>query len=233
MLRRVLLKISGQALGDRGLEAESIGSLVRQLTDAVATGAEVGVVLGGGNLLRARDLDLPTVRRPVKDRMGMLATVVNALAAADALLSAGQPAVVMTATPMLGVAEHFRMEAAREHLAEGRVVFLAGGTGHPYFTTDTAAALRALEIDADALLKATKVDGVYSADPVDNPDAVRYDELSYDDVLRQKLKVMDLTAITLCRENHLPVHVFDMGVPGNLGRVIRGEPVGTRIIEGK
>ena len=130
---------------------------------------------------------------------------------------------------MPGVAEHFRMETAREYLNSGKVVFLAGGTGHPYFTTDTAAALRALEIGADALLKATKVDGVYSADPVDNKDAVRYDALTYDQVLEQKLGVMDLTAITLCRENHLPVHVFDMRVPGNLARLVRGEQVGTRI----
>jgi uridylate kinase len=229
VLQRVLVKISGEALGARGLNAESISLLVSQITEAVATGAEIGIVLGGGNILRGRDLDLPDVRRPVKDRMGMLATVVNALAAADSLIAAGQPAVVLTATPMPGVAEHFRMETAREHLAAGKVVFLAGGTGHPYFTTDTAAALRALEIGADALLKATKVDGVYSADPVDNPDAVRYDALSYDQVLEQKLGVMDLTAITLCRENHLPIHVFDMRVPGNLARLISGEAVGTRV----
>ena len=229
MLRRVLVKISGESLGARGLTAESISLLVSQITEAVAAGAEIGIVLGGGNILRGRDLDLPDVRRAVKDRMGMLATIVNALAAADSLIAAGQPAVVLTATPMPGVAEHFRMETARTHLEDGKVVFFAGGTGHPYFTTDTAAALRALEIGADALLKATKVDGVYSADPVDNPDAVRYDALSYDQVLEQKLGVMDLTAITLCRENHLPVHVFDMRVPGNLARLISGEAVGTRV----
>ncbi len=229
MLRRVLVKISGEALGDRGLAADPISLLVSELTEAAALGAQIGIVLGGGNILRGRDLDLPAVRRPVKDRMGMLATVINALAAADSLISAGQPAAVLTATPMPGVAEHFRMETAREYLGDGKIIFLAGGTGHPYFTTDTAAALRALEIGADALLKATKVDGVYSADPVDNTDAVRYDALSYDQVLERKLGVMDLTAITLCRENLLPVHVFDMRVSGNLARLIRGESVGTRI----
>ncbi len=229
MLRRALVKISGEALGTRGLAGESISLLVSQITEATALGVQIGIVLGGGNILRGRDLDLPAVRRPIRDRMGMLATVVNALAAADSLIAAGQSAVVLTATPMPGVAEHFRMETAREHLEGGKVVFLAGGTGHPYFTTDTAAALRALEIGADALLKATKVDGVYSADPVDNEDAVRYDALSYDQVLEQKLGVMDLTAITLCRENHLPVYVFDMRVPGNLARMLCGEPIGTRI----
>ncbi len=229
MLRRILLKISGQALGDRGLSGESISRFVSQVGEAAALGTRIGIVLGGGNILRGRDLDLPDVRRPVKDRMGMLATVVNALAAAESLIAAGRPAVVLTAMPMPGVAEPYRMETARQHLQEGRIVLFAGGTGQPYFSTDTAAALRALEIGAEALLKATKVDGVYSADPVDNPHAVRYDALSYDQVLEQKLGVMDLTAITLCRENRLPVHVFDMRVPGNLARLIRGEAVGTRV----
>jgi uridylate kinase len=235
VLRRVLVKISGEALGEdeagraRGLSEPAISRLVAQITQATVLGAEIGIVLGGGNILRGRDLALPAVRREVRDRMGMLATVVNALAAADSLIHAGQPAVVLTATPMPGVAEQFRMEVARGHLEQGRVVLLAGGTGHPYFTTDTAAALRALEIGADALLKATKVDGVYSSDPVDNEDAVRYDALTYDQVLEQQLGVMDLTAVTLCRENHLPIHVFDMRVPGNLARLIRGEQVGTRV----
>jgi uridylate kinase len=225
----VLVKISGQALGDRGISAEDVGSLTREILAATASGSQLGLVLGGGNILRARDLDVPAIRRPVKDRMGMLATVINALALADSLAGEGQPAAVLTAVPMLGVAEPFRMERARALLDEGAVVLLAGGTGHPYFTTDTAAALRALEVGAEALLKATKVDGVYSADPVDNPDAVRYDSLTYDRFLEMELGVMDLTAITLCRENRLPVHVFDMGVPGNLARVVSGEDVGTRI----
>ena len=229
MLRRVVVKISGEALGSRGIDGDSLTTLTGEILSALRTDAEIAVVLGGGNILRARDLGTPLIRRPVKDRMGMLATVINALAAADALLDAGRPAAVLTATPMPGVAEHFRMERARALLTEGNVVFLAGGTGHPYFTTDTAAALRALEVGADALLKATKVDGVYSADPVDNPEAVRYDSLTYDQVLDKGLGVMDLTAVTLCRENDLPVHVFDVGVPGNLARVISGEPVGTRI----
>lgn len=229
VLRRVLVKVSGEALGPRGLVAESISTLAGEICAAADAGSEIGVVLGGGNLLRARDLDLPSVRRPVLDRMGMLATVVNALALAETLQSQGRAAVVLTATSMPGVAEPFRMERARELLSAGSVVLLAGGTGHPFFTTDTAAALRALEIGADALLKATKVDGVYSADPVANPDAVRYDSLGYDDVLRMRLSVMDLTAITLCRENRLPIRVFDMGVPGNLRRVVRGEAVGTLV----
>lgn len=229
VLRRVLVKVSGEALGPRGLVAESLSALAGEIRAAAEAGTEIGVVLGGGNLLRARDLDLPSVRRPVLDRMGMLATVVNALALADTLIDQGRAAVVLTATPMPAIAEPFRMERARELLASGAVVLLAGGTGHPWFTTDTAAALRALEIGADALLKATKVDGVYSADPVANPDAVRYDSLDYDDVLRMRLGVMDLTAITLCRENRLPIRVFDMGVPGNLLRVVRGETVGTLV----
>ncbi|MHC4858860.1 MAG: UMP kinase [Planctomycetota bacterium] len=229
MLRRVLLKISGQALGDTGIDGEALETLTREIKDAAATGAGIGVVLGGGNLLRARDLELPRVRRAVRDRMGMLATIANALALADSLSDAGQPAEVFTATPMPAIAEPFRMERARTLLDRGRVILLAGGTGHPYFTTDTAAALRALEIGAEALLKATKVDGVYSADPHEDPDAVRYDKLSYDQVLKMELGVMDLTSITLCRENGLPVHVFDMSVPGNMRRVILGEEVGTRV----
>jgi uridylate kinase len=229
VLRRVLVKISGEALGPRGLVAGSVSALAGEIRAAAEAGTEIGVVLGGGNLLRARDLDLPSVRRPVLDRMGMLATVVNALALSETLASQGRAAVVLTATPMPAIAEPFRMERARELLDAGTVVLLAGGTGHPWFTTDTAAALRALEIGADALLKATKVDGVYSADPVGNPGAVRYDSLDYDDVLRMRLAVMDLTAITLCRENRLPIRVFDMGVPGNLLRVVRGEPVGTLV----
>jgi uridylate kinase len=227
---RVLLKISGEALGPRGLTDSAITSLVSEVRDAASTGAGLGIVLGGGNLLRARDLDLPFVRRPVKDRMGMLATVVNALALGDALESAGQRASVFTATHMPGIAEPFRMEAVRERIGDGHVVLLAGGTGHPYFTTDTAAALRALEIGADALLKATKVDGVYSDDPVENPDAVRYDTLTYDRVVELDLKVMDLTAVLLLRDHGVPIQVFDMGVPGNMRRVISGEPIGTRVV---
>jgi len=227
---RVLLKISGEALGPRGLTASSVETLVGEIRDAASTGAGIGIVLGGGNLLRARDLDLPFVRREVKDRMGMLATVVNALALGDALRSAGQPAEVFTATPMPGLAEPFRMEVVRERLDDGQVVLLAGGTGHPYFTTDTAAALRALEIGAEALLKATKVDGIYSDDPVENPDAVRYDTLTYDRVVELDLKVMDLTAVILLRDHGIPIEVFDMGVPGNMRRVISGEPIGTRVI---
>ncbi len=228
-LRRVLVKISGEALGPRGLRAASLDALTGEIRSAAAAGTGIGVVLGGGNLLRARDLDLPRVPRPVQDRMGMLATVVNALALAASLRAAGQPAEVFTATPMTGVAAPFRREEVTARLAAGEVVLLAGGTGHPYFSTDTAAALRALEIGAEALLKATKVDGVYSADPVDNPAAVRYDEITYDEVLARRLGVMDLTAITLCRENRLPVIVFDMTVPGNLRRAVAGERVGTRV----
>jgi len=230
--RRVLLKISGEALGPRGLTADSIATLVDEIRDAAGTGAGIGVVLGGGNLLRARDLDLPFVRRPVQDRMGMLATVVNALALADALRSAGQPAEVFTATHMPGIAEPFRMEVVRERLDENVVVLLAGGTGHPFFTTDTAAALRALEIGAEALLKATKVDGVYSDDPVENPEAVRYDTLTYDRVVELGLKVMDLTAVVLLRDHGIPIEVFDMGVSGNMRRVIEGERIGTRVTDG-
>lgn len=228
MAGRVLLKASGEALGARGLQSESILALATEIALA-ADDASIGVVLGGGNLLRGRDLDLPFARRPVVDRMGMLATVVNALALAEALRHLGRPAEVHSALPMPGVAEPFRMERVRTALDEGVVVLLAGGTGHPYFTTDTAAALRALEIGADALLKATKVDGVYSADPAVDPTATRFSELSYDQVLEMRLAVMDLTAITLCRENRLPIHVFDMEAPGALRRVIRGEPVGTRV----
>jgi uridylate kinase len=229
VLRRVLLKISGEALGSPGIDAGDLSNLVREIDAAAETGAQIGIVLGGGNILRARDLSVPSIRRPVKDRMGMLATVVNGLALADALLSAGRPARVLTATHLSGVAERFRMERAVELLEAGEVVVFAGGTGLPFFTTDTAAAMRALEIGASALLKATKVDGVYSADPVDNPDAVRYDEISYSRFLELGLKVMDLTAVTLCRENGLPVVVFDMGVEGNMRRVVQGERVGSRI----
>jgi uridylate kinase len=207
-----------------------VDSLAGEIRDAASTGAGIGVVLGGGNILRGADLDLPSVRRPIRDRMGMLATIVNALALGDALRSAGQPASVFTATHMPGIAEPFRMEVVRERLNDGHVVLLSGGTGHPFLTTDTAAALRTLEIGADALLKATKVDGVYSDDPVENPKAVRYDTLTYDRVVELDLKVMDLTAVVLLRDHGIPIRVFNMGVAGNMRRVISGEPIGTSVV---
>jgi len=229
---RILLKLSGEALagqGGFGVDAARVGSLAEELAQVAATGVQMGVVVGGGNFFRgvaeaARHMD-----RVTADHMGMLATVVNGLALQDALERAGVPTRVMTAIEMRPVAEPYIRRRALRHLDKGRLLILAGGTSNPYFSTDTAAALRALEIRAQVLAKGTRVDGVYDRDPLQHPGAVLYQQVSYVEVLSQALGIMDAAAVAMCRDNQLPVVVFNMNVPGNIMRVSMGEPVGTRI----
>ena len=231
--RRILLKLSGEALGDpesgHGFDLEAIDRIASQVAGLARRGVEVAIVCGGGNILRGASFASHGMERASADYMGMLGTVLNALALSSAIEAKGTPTRVLTALEIRQVAEPFVRRRAVTHLEKGRVVLLAGGTGNPYFTTDTAAALRATELGCEVLLKATKVDGVYSADPKTDPEAVRYDSLTYMDVLRDGLKVMDGTAITLCMENHLPVVVFDLFREGNIERVVRGETIGTTI----
>jgi uridylate kinase len=230
--RRVLLKLSGEGLGGRsgsGYSRAALRSLGAEIAALPRAGIQAAVVVGAGNLVRGRDLPPDLVDRTAADAAGMLATVANALVLAEAIRRAGARARVLTAVPMPDVAESFTAERARERLDAGETVLLAGGTGRPYFTTDTAAALRALEVGAEVLLKATNVDGVYDRDPRRSRKAKRFDRLTFDEALERRLGVMDLTAFTLCRENGLPVVVFSLRKAGNLARAAAGEPVGTRI----
>ena len=231
--QRVLLKLSGEALGGpdggQGIDPEAVRGIAAQIVRVARTGVQAAVVVGGGNILRGGEFSQRVGQRASADYMGMLATVINALALSDALEAEGLPTRVMTAIEIRQVAETFLRRVAVSHLEKGRVVILAAGTGNPFFTTDTAAALRAAELSCEVLLKATKVDGVYSADPKRDPNARRFAELSYMDVLKDGLRIMDGTAITLCMENRLPVVVFNLFEEGNLERVVRGEDLGTRI----
>ncbi len=231
--QRILLKLSGEALGDlstgHGIDPTNVQTLAAQVARVVNLGVEVALVCGGGNILRGAEFSRLGGHRATADYMGMLGTVINALALSDAIEQKGVETRVMTALEIRQVAEPFVRRRADAHLRRGRAVLLAAGTGNPFFTTDTAAALRANELGCEVLLKATKVDGVYSADPKVDPNAERYSELTYRQVLTQDLRVMDGTAITLCRENDLPVVVFDLFGEGNLERVVRGEEIGTRI----
>jgi len=231
--QRVLLKLSGEALGDpatgHGIHPEAVHTIARQVARVAGLGVEIAIVCGGGNILRGAEFSELGGGRAGADYMGMLGTVINGLALSDALEQSGLRTRVLTALEIRQVAEPFVRRRALAHLEKGRVVILAGGTGNPFFTTDTAAALRATELACEVLLKATKVDGVYTADPKRDPRAQRYEELSYMDVLSQGLRVMDGTAITLCMENRLPVVVFNMLEEGNLERVVRGERLGTKI----
>lgn len=232
---KVLLKISGEALiGDAGygIDPAVLSSLSSQLNTVSKSGVEIAIVVGGGNIFRGLAASAGGMDRAQADYMGMLATVMNALALQDALESEGVYTRVMSAIEMQAVAEPYIRRRAIRHMEKGRVVIFAAGTGNPYFTTDTTAALRALEIGADCLMKATKVDGVYDSDPVDNPDAMKFDELTYMDVLNKGLKVMDTTAISLAMDNGLPIVVFNMETEGNIQRVLSGEPVGT-IVRGE
>jgi uridylate kinase len=233
MYHRVLLKLSGEALGEpdsgHGIAPEMVQKIARQIARVVGLGVEVAVVCGGGNILRGAEFSRLGGHRANADYMGMLATVINAMALSDGIEHQGISTRVLTALEIRQVAEPFVRRRAQTHMKKGRVVLLAAGTGNPFFTTDTAAALRATELGCEVLLKATKVDGVYSADPKTDPSAERYDELSYMDVLSRGLRVMDGTAITMCMENSLPVVVFDLFEEGNLEKVIRGETLGTRI----
>ncbi len=230
--RRVLLKLSGEALMgdlDYGIEPSVIQRMAAEIATAQKSGVEIAIVIGGGNIFRGEGLARSGMDRVTGDYMGMLATVMNALAIQDALESAGVFARVMSALQIHDVCEDYIRRRAVRHLEKGRVVILAAGTGNPFFTTDTAASLRAIEIGADVLLKATKVDGVYDADPVGNPDAKRYDTVSFDKVLSDKLMVMDATAIVMCRDNDLPLRVFDLTRTDALVHAMSGAKVGTLV----
>jgi uridylate kinase len=232
VFHRVLLKLSGEALmGEQafGIDPAVTTQIAKEIGEIQQLGVQTGVVIGGGNLFRGLAASARGMDRATADYMGMLATVINALALQDALEHLGVTTRVATAIEMRAVAEPFIRRRAVRHLEKGRVVVLAAGTGNPYFTTDTAAALRAMEMKADVILKGTKVDGIYTADPMLHPDAVKYDEISYLKVLEQGLKVMDATAISLCMDNRLPIVVFNLRTPGNLRRVIMGEQVGTLV----
>jgi uridylate kinase len=231
--KRILLKISGEGFcheGGFGIEASELENIARQITDVAKTGVQVAVVVGGGNFIRGATFsEQGHIPRSTADYMGMLATVLNALALQEMLEKMGQPTRVQSAIGVYSVCEPFIRRRAIRHLEKERVVILAAGTGNPFFTTDTCAALRATELQADVLLKATKVDGIYSADPKKDPNAKRYEQISYEQVLKEKLRVMDLTAITLCMERKIPLVVFDMKTSGNIARVVRGESIGTTI----
>ena len=230
--RRILLKLSGEALMGRldyGIDPEVIGRLAREIIEVQQAGIEVGLVIGGGNIFRGAGLAAGGMDRVTGDHMGMLATVMNALAMQDALEKLGSKVRVMSALKINEVCEDFIRRRAIRHLEKGRIVIFAAGTGNPFFTTDSAAALRAVEVGADLLLKATKVDGVYDKDPKKNADAVRYDQLSYEDVIARNLQVMDTAAIALCRDHDLPLRIYDMTRAGNLMRILHGEPVGTLV----
>ncbi len=232
--RRILLKLSGEALmgeASFGIEPDVIRRVALEIGEVVAAGVQVGLVIGGGNIFRGIALAPVGLHKTTADQMGMLATVMNALAMQDVLEREGISARVMSALAMPELCETLERRRAVQHLQQGRVVLFAAGTGNPFFTTDSAASLRGIEIDAELVLKATKVDGVYSADPVKDPDAVRYSRLTYDEVLEQQLNVMDTTAFVLCREQNLPLRVFNMNRPGALMRILRGEDEGT-LIEG-
>lgn len=228
--RRIVLKLSGEALAGgkpHGFDRAAMQAVADELQPVLATGVQIGLVVGGGNLFRGLPAAAEGADRATADYIGMLATVMNALALHEVLQAAGIPARVMSALAVTGVAEAYVRVKALAHLDAGRVVLCAGGIGNPYFTTDTAACLRAIDIGAGLLLKSTKVDGVYDADPQRYPGARRYDRLDYDEVLARQLGVMDATAVALAREHALPVRVFDMNSRGALLRIVRGEPVGT------
>jgi uridylate kinase len=229
---RILVKLSGEALmggADYGIDPAILKRIAGELQEIVGLGVQLAVVIGGGNIFRGAGLARAGMDRVAADHMGMLATVMNALAMQDALESLGLYARVMSAIRINEVCEDYIRRRAIRHLEKGRVVICAAGTGNPFFTTDTAAALRAIEIEAEVLLKATKVNGVYSDDPVRNPAAVRYTQLTFDRVLTEKLNVMDATAIVMCRDNHLPLRVFNLNNAGDLTRIVRGADVGTAV----
>ena len=230
--RRILLKVSGEALaggGAFGIDAERVKGLAREVGDVAATGVQVGLVVGGGNIFRGLSAAAQKMDRVTADHMGMLATVINSLAMSDALEQMGVQTRVMSAIEMHQVAEPYIRRRAIRHLEKGRIVIFAAGTSNPYFSTDTAATLRALEIKADIIAKGTRVDGVYDKDPLRHSDAVLYPEVSYHEVLAKALKVLDASAVAMCRDNQLPIRVFNLNVFGNIMRMSTGEPIGTLI----
>ncbi len=230
--KRILLKVSGEALAGGasfGIDAERVKELAREVSDVAAAGIQIGVVVGGGNIFRGVAAAAQKMDRVTADHMGMLATVINSLALSDALEQMGIPTRVMSAIEMHQVAEPYIRRRAIRHLEKGRIVIFAAGTSNPYFSTDTAATLRALEIKADVIAKGTRVDGVYDKDPLKFPDAVKYQQITYLEVLSQALGVMDATSIAMCRDNRLPIIVFNLNTTGNIMRMSMGEPVGTLI----
>jgi uridylate kinase len=230
--KRILLKLSGEALmGDHnyGIDPVVATRIAQEVAEIQSLGVQTAIVIGGGNIFRGLAASARGMDRSTADYMGMLATVMNALALQDALEQQGVLTRVLSAIEMRAVAEPFIRRRAIRHLEKGRVVVFAAGTGNPYFTTDTAAALRAMEIKAEVILKATKVDGIYTADPVTDPDATRYEHISYLQVLQDRLQVMDATAISLCMDNRLPIVVFNLNVPGCIRRVVMGEAIGTTV----
>jgi uridylate kinase len=230
--KRILLKLSGEALAAEagfGINAQTISDIAGEVIEVHKMGVQLGLVIGGGNIFRGIAASAQGMDRASSDYMGMLATCINGLALQDALEKQGVQTRVMTAITMSEIAEPYIRRRAVRHLEKGRIVIFVAGTGNPYFTTDTAAALRAMEINANAILKATKVDGIYDSDPVKNPKAKKYDTISYLDVLKEKLAVMDSTAISLCMDNKLPIVTFNLKVKGNIRRVVLGEAVGTTV----
>ena len=233
--RRILLKLSGEALLGRenyGIDPEVLSRMATEIRDVANLGVQIGVVIGGGTIFRGQGLARAGMDRVTGDHMGMLATLINSLAFQDALERVDVMARVMSGLQINEVCEDYIRRRAVRHLEKGRVAIFGAGMGNPFFTTDTAASLRAIEIGADILVKATRVDGVYSADPEKDPDAIRYDKLTFDKVLDDRLNVMDTTAVVMCRDNDLPIRVFDLHVPGNLIRLIEGADVGTLIVPG-
>ncbi len=232
--KRILLKLSGEALmGEQnyGIDINRVAQYAKDIKDIHAKGMEVAIVIGGGNIYRGLSAEKAGMDRVQADYMGMLATVINSMALQDALEKLEIKTRLLTAIKMEQICEPFIRRRAVRHLEKGRVVIFGAGTGNPYFTTDTAASLRAIEINADAVLKGTRVDGIYTADPLKDPTATRFDEITFQEVYNRGLNVMDMTAFTLCQENKLPIIVFDMNKPGNLTRLANGEPIGTLVRE--
>ena len=229
---RVLLKLSGESLAGaqgHGIDPVRLGQYAGQIKQAVESGIEVAIVIGGGNIFRGLKGASQGFDRVKGDQMGMLATVINSLALSSALEAIGQPAEVLTAIAMHPIGHHYSKWRAIDAMKAGKVAILSGGTGNPFFTTDTGASLRGVEVEADVMLKGTRVDGIYTADPEKDPKATKFDTITYDEVYNRGLKVMDLTATAMCKENNLPIIVFDMDTPGNLARVLAGESIGTLV----
>ncbi len=230
--KRILLKLSGESLMGHqgyGIDPDRLNSYARQIDELAAAGVDIAIVIGGGNIFRGLSGAAKGFDRVKGDQMGMLATVINSLALSSALESLGRPARVLTSIGMFPIGEPYSPARAIESLADGKVTIIAGGTGNPFFTTDTASALRAVEVHADVMLKGTRVDGIYTADPEKDPTATKFDKITYDEIYNRGLKIMDLTATTLCRENGMKIVVFDMDTPGNLRKVIEGQPIGTLV----
>ena len=230
--KRILLKLSGESLqGSQGygIDVQRLNDYARQISEVVSMGTQVGIVIGGGNIFRGLSGASQGFDRVRGDQMGMLATVINSLALCSALQAIGQKTTVLTAIRMEPIGELYTKWKAIEAMERGEVVIMSGGTGNPYFTTDTGSSLRGIEIEADAMLKGTRVDGIYTADPERDPTATKFHDITYDEIYRRGLRVMDLTATTMCKENHLPIYVFNMDQPGNLRRVLLGEDIGTLV----